>query len=71
MSQAQEPTPEVLGGLFEELQSCPQVLVVLNHPLWNLRPIPDSLHLQLLDQFLECWGGYVHALELNGLRNWS
>ncbi|MGA9069243.1 MAG: hypothetical protein WB424_03240 [Terracidiphilus sp.] len=58
---------EILRALDEE----PNVLVVFNHPLWDLYLIGQERHNFLVNQFLLKNGNYLHALELNGLRNWD
>jgi hypothetical protein len=58
---------EILIALHEE----PNVLVVFNHPLWDLYLIGAEKHQFLVNQFLQKNGAYMHALELNGLRNWD
>jgi hypothetical protein len=58
---------EILVALHEE----PNVLVVFNHPLWDLYLIGPEKHQFLVNEFLQKNGAYLHALELNGLRNWD
>jgi hypothetical protein len=58
---------EILKALDEE----PNVLVVFNHPLWDLYLIGKEKHEFLVNEFLQINGNYLHALELNGLRNWE
>ena len=63
--------PRLLGDLLEELAAMPQVLVVFNHPLWDLYRIGSARHQFLMNEFLAVHGQFCHALELNGLRNWN
>lgn len=58
---------EILVALNDE----PNVLVVFNHPLWDLYLIGQEKHEFLVNEFLQKNGVYLHALELNGLRNWD
>jgi hypothetical protein len=58
---------EILVALHEE----PNVLVVFNHPLWDLYLVGAEKHQFLVNEFLQKNGAYLHALELNGLRNWD
>jgi hypothetical protein len=58
---------EILKALDEE----PNVLVVFNHPMWDLYLIGEDRHGMLVNEFLQKNGNYLHALELNGLRNWD
>ena len=55
--------------LFAELSALPEVLVVFNHPLWNFYSIPADQFRYELTRFLESGNRYVHAFELNGMRN--
>ncbi len=63
------PSDAEAGELLRELDAIPQVLLVLNHPLWDLYAIGQERHEAELDRFLRELGGCVHALELNGLRH--
>jgi hypothetical protein len=58
---------EILRTLHED----PNVLVVFNHPLWDLYLIGKERHQFMVNEFLQKNGNYLHALELNGLRNWD
>ena len=58
---------EILVALHEE----PQVLVVFNHPMWDLFLIGEGQHRFMVNEFLQKFGVWLHALELNGLRNWT
>jgi len=57
---------EILGALHAERD----VLVVFNHPVWDLYRVGEALHLHLVDEFLLEYKAWIHAIELNGLRNW-
>ncbi len=65
------PREANLGRLFSMLNAHPDVLVVLNHPLWDEKKIGVSEHAQVLGRLVERHGGSFHALELNGLRSWD
>ena len=58
---------EILVALHDE----PNVLVVFNHPMWDLYLIGQQKHEFLVNEFLQKNGAFLHALELNGLRNWE
>ena len=58
---------EILVALNQE----PNVLVVFNHPMWDLYLIGKEKHQFLVNEFLQKNGAWFHALELNGLRNWD
>jgi len=63
-----------LGKLQErlaELHAIPQVLVVFNHPLWDLPAIGQARHKELVAEFLEFASCFLHAFELGGLRPWK
>jgi len=62
-----ERLKEILVGLHDE----PNVLVVFNHPMWDLFLIGQQKHEFLVNEFLQKYGAWMHALELNGLRNWE
>ena len=58
---------EILAALHE----LPNVLIVFNHPMWDLYLVGAARHAELLRRFLAENGPYLHALELNGLRAWK
>ena len=49
----------------------PHVLIVFNHPMWDLYSVGADLHVQLVNGFLRENHEWIHAIELNGLRNWG
>ncbi len=60
-----------LNSMFAILEEMPGVLVVLNHPRWDIEMVGQELHESLLSEFLSLHGGWIHALEVNGFRSWS
>ncbi len=60
-----------LREALAELHAMPEVLVVLNHPMWDLHRVGAARHAVLLNEFLARFGQFLHALELNGLRGWG
>ena len=58
---------EILAALHAE----PDVLMVFNHPLWDLFLVGKERHEFLVNEFLLKNGNFIHALELNGLRHWE
>ncbi len=64
-------TVEKLTELFALLHEIPQVLVVLNHPLWDIEIVGKEHHEQLLKDFIRVHGRWIHAFEINGFRSWS
>ena len=57
--------------LLHTLHSQADVLVVLNHPFWDETGTGPGEHAQALGRFLERYGRWFHAIELNGLRSWE
>jgi hypothetical protein len=66
-----KPTPIVLRAILAELDEMPGVLVVFNHPMWDLYCVGRARHEVLVNDFMVVHGQYIHALELNGLRHWK
>lgn len=62
---------ERLHELFALLDALPEVLVVLNHPLWDIEMVGRERHIALLKSFLKEHGRWIHAFEINGFRSWS
>lgn len=60
-----------LKELLVMLSDIPQVLVILNHPLWDIEMAGKERHRELLMSFLRTHSRYLHALEVNGFRKWS
>jgi hypothetical protein len=65
----QHPGEEKLRTILHDLDSEPGVLLVLNHPLWDLFQIGEQAHKTALNNLLALGGKCFHALELNGLRD--
>jgi hypothetical protein len=66
-----KPSDARLTEILQALHDEPNVLVVFNHPLWDLYLVGREKHLFLVNEFLQKNGVYMHALELNGLRTWD
>lgn len=66
-----KPTDSEFWALLGMLNAYPDVLLVLNHPLWDEKGIGAANHTQVLETLLERHGRWLHALELNGLRSWE
>lgn len=60
-----------LHEMFAMLNSLPEVLVILNHPLWDIEMVGKEKHKILLDHFIAEYGKWIHAFEINGFRKWS
>jgi hypothetical protein len=65
------PDDESLSDILASLNDEPNVLVVFNHPMWDLFMVGKEKHAALVDRFLERNSRFFHALELNGLRHWD
>jgi hypothetical protein len=60
-----------LQEMFAMLNDIPQVLVILNHPLWDIEIVGQERHEALLKDFIRTHGRWIHAFEINGFRSWS
>lgn len=67
----ENPTNEKLHEMFSMLSSMPEVLVILNHPLWDIEIVGKEKHEILLKHFIKEHGRWIHAFEINGFRSWS
>ncbi len=65
------PSDARLTEILSALNAEPNVLVIFNHPLWDLFLVGQEKHEFLVNEFLLKNGNYIHALELNGLRHWD
>jgi hypothetical protein len=63
--------PKLLTAILAELDEIPGVLLVFNHPLWDLYRVGADRHGCSVNEFLAVNGQFIHALELNGLRTWK
>jgi hypothetical protein len=61
----------MLTEMLAELDEIPGVLIIFNHPLWDLYRIGREKHRFLVNEFLAVNGQFCHAVELNGLRDWD
>jgi hypothetical protein len=66
-----QPSTERVCDLLRTLNAIPEVLVVFNHPLWNLYGFPAAEFHQDVEDFLALNNAGLHAFELNGLRTWD
>jgi hypothetical protein len=65
------PSDARLTEILAALNAEPNVLVVFNHPMWDLYLIGQEKHEFLVNEFLLKNGNFLHAMELNGLRHWE
>ena len=60
-----------LSELLAILHECPDVLLIVNHPLWDLSGMGCPRYAQVLDRFLRANVRFLHAFELNATRSRS
>jgi hypothetical protein len=65
------PSEARLTEILAALNAEPNVLVVFNHPMWDLYLVGKEKHQFLLNEFLQKNSAFLHAVELNGLRHWA
>lgn len=65
----QTPSDSRLTELVAMLDEYPDVLIVFNHPLWDLGGLGPQRYREILNQFLCRNVRYLHALELNATRS--
>ena len=64
------PDDDRLHELFALLNECDDVLIILNHPIWDIEMIGQQLHERVLERFLAAHAHSIHAIEINGFRAW-
>ena len=65
------PDEKRLTEILAALHALPNVLTVFNHPMWDLYLIGAEKAAQRVQEFLAANAEFIHAFELNGLRNWE
>ena len=63
------PSDSSLSELLAMLDECPEVLIVFNHPLWDLGGLGRQRCGEILNQFLQRNVRFLHAFELNATRS--
>jgi hypothetical protein len=63
------PSDSRLSELLAMLDECPEVLIVFNHPLWDLGGLGRPRCGEILNQFLQRNVRFLHAFELNATRS--
>lgn len=61
-------TREAVRDVFADLHARADVLIVLNHPCWDLANVGSERHEALLREFIRDHRLFLHAVELNGYR---
>jgi hypothetical protein len=64
------PSHQRLPELLAALHQIPEVLIVLNHPMWDMVGDGPERHESALRSLICAHGQFLHALELNGMRSW-
>jgi len=59
-----ESLREILDDLYDA-----GILIVFNHPQWDLACVGDRTHTQRMREFLDLYASRLHALEINGYRS--
>lgn len=67
----EHPSEQQLKEILAALHAIPEVLVVFNHPIWDLYRVGEQIHLHAANEFLRGHRTWIHAIELNGLRSWE
>jgi hypothetical protein len=65
------PVERDLLHILKMLHAMEDVLIVLNHPMWDLAGIGKQRHVYVLHHFVARLGMFIHAFELGGLRTWE
>ncbi|HEX3987562.1 MAG TPA: hypothetical protein VHX13_13240 [Acidobacteriaceae bacterium] len=65
------PSEARLTEILAALHALPNVLIVFNHPVWDLYLIGAEKAALRVQEFLTRNHTFIHALELNGLRHWG
>jgi hypothetical protein len=66
---ARKPNMQRLRGILETLDADRSILIVFNHPLWDMAGVGCERAPVLIKEFLRTCGRRIHALEINGLRS--
>ena len=67
----QNPSNKDLMDLLAMLGQFPEVLVIFNHPLWDLNRLGRPRYAKLLNEFLQGNVRFLHAFEVNAMRSWK
>jgi hypothetical protein len=65
------PAPDRLRELLAGLHDLPEVLIILNHPMWDLTSLGKERHIQALSDLTAKLGMFLHAFEVSGVRSWA
>ena len=62
---------KALFNVLTILNECPGILIVFNHPYWDIEMIGQEAHDAALRTFVLKFGHLIHAIEINGFRPWA
>lgn len=65
------PSSAQLKEILAALRAEPGLLIIFNHPMWDLYAVGAELHVHAVNEFLLEYREWIHAIELNGLRSWG
>ena len=65
------PGDAMLREVLADLHATKDVLIVLNHPMWDIVGAGEEVHGEAVHSFMARLGQYIHAFELGGLRSWE
>jgi len=63
------PSHPHLSELLTMLDQCPEVLIIFNHPFWDLGGVGQQRYGEILDRFLSLNVAFLHGFELNATRS--
>jgi hypothetical protein len=66
-----DPKEPELKEILATLHERKDVLLVMNHPMWDIVNAGEQIHKLAVHAFMAKFGQYVHAVELGGLRSWE
>ena len=65
------PDADAVSAALDDLNALGDVLLVFNHPQWDLAGVGPDEHARSVWTFVDLYGLRLHALELNGHRSWE
>lgn len=65
-----QPGSHQLRELLAALAGVPQVLLIFNHPMWDLPKVGRNEHRRATRDLLSIANPFLHAFEIGGLRGW-
>ena len=65
------PSITRIKQILSDLHDLPNILIVFNHPVWDLNKVGVDRHRFCIHEFMTNCAQFIHAMELNGLRGWT